>query len=113
MFISESNESELHIAYNVLGEVKEKMSKDKVRLRGNVKAFYSAMALYNFVRLYTSEVLVLIARNAVRFVDGNPLSSRSFAESFLPILSEYGLTLCEPLMTQQTQSRLSLSLKIL
>ena len=45
------------------------------------------MALYNFVRLYTSGVLVLIA---VRFVDGNPLSSRSFAESFLPILSDYG-----------------------
>jgi len=33
---------------------------------------------------------VLVARNAVRFVDVNPMSSRSFAESFLPILSDYG-----------------------
>jgi len=60
--------------------------------RGDVttKALFDATALYNFVRLYTSEVLVLVARNAARFVDVNPLSSRSFAESFLPILSDYG-----------------------
>ena len=58
----------------------------------NVKALFDAMSLFNLVRLYTSEVLVLVlvARNAARFVDVNPLSSRSFAESFLPILSDYG-----------------------
>ena len=56
----------------------------------NAKAFFDTMSLFNFVRLYTSEVLLLIARNAVRFVDINPLSSTSFAESFLPILSDYG-----------------------
>ena len=66
--------------------------KVEVMQRGDVttKAFFEATALYNFVRLYTSEVLVLVARNAARFVDVNPLSSRSFAESFLPILSDYG-----------------------
>ena len=56
----------------------------------NAKALFDAMSLFNFVRLYTFEVLVLVARNAVRFVDINPLSSRSFAESFLPILSDNG-----------------------
>jgi len=56
----------------------------------NAKALFDAMSLFNFVRLYTLEVLVLVARNAVRFVDVNPLSSRCFAESFLPILSDYG-----------------------
>ena len=56
----------------------------------NAKAFFDTMSLFNFVRLYTSEVLLLVARNAVRFVDINPLSSTSFAESFLPILSDYG-----------------------
>ena len=56
----------------------------------NAKALFDAMSLFNFVRLYTFEVLVLVARNAVRFVDVNPLSSRSFAESFPPILSDYG-----------------------
>ena len=58
----------------------------------NVKALFDAMSLFNLVRLYTYEVLVLVlvARNAARFVDVNPLSSRSFAESFLPILSDYG-----------------------
>ena len=69
-----------------------RLSKMEARLRGdvNAKALFDAMALYNFVRLYTSEMLVLIARNAVRFVDINPLSSTSFAECFLPILSDYG-----------------------
>ena len=64
----------------------------EVMPRGDVneKAFLDAMSLFNFVWLYTSEVLVLVARNAVRFVDINPLSSRSFAESFLPILSDNG-----------------------
>jgi len=56
----------------------------------NANAFFDTMSLFNFVRLYTSEVLLLVARNAVRFVDINPLSSTSFAESFLPILSDYG-----------------------
>jgi len=60
--------------------------KVEVMQRGDV----TMKALYNLVRLYTSEVLVLVARNAARFVDVNPLSSRSFAESFLPILSDYG-----------------------
>jgi len=68
--------------------------KVEVMLSGNVnaKVLFDAMSLFNLVRLYTSEVLVLVlvARNAARFVDVNPLSSRSFAESFLPILSDYG-----------------------
>ena len=66
--------------------------KVEVMQRGDVttKALLSAMMLYNFVRLYTSEVLVLVARNAARFVDVNPLSSRYYAVSFLPILSDYG-----------------------
>jgi len=66
--------------------------KVEVMQRGDVttKAFFEATALYNFVRLYTSEVLVLVARNAARFVDVNPLSSRYYAVSFLPILSDYG-----------------------
>ena len=40
--------------------------KVEVMQRGDVttKALLSAMMLYNFVRLYTSEVLALIARNA-------------------------------------------------
>ena len=69
-----------------------RLSKTEARLRGdaNAKALFDAMALYNFVRLYTSEVLVLVARNAARFVDVNPLSSRYYAVSFLPILSDYG-----------------------
>ena len=58
----------------------------------NAKALFDAMSLFNLVRLYTSEVLVLVlvARNAARFVDVNPMSSRTFTESFLPILSDYG-----------------------
>ena len=56
----------------------------------NAKALFDAMSLFNFVRLYTFEVLVLVARNAVRFVDVNPMSSRYVAESFPPILSDYG-----------------------
>merc|ERR1719268_686288 len=54
------------------------------------KALLSAMMLYNFVRLYISEVLVLVALNVARFVIVNQMSSRTFAESFLPILSDYG-----------------------
>jgi len=66
--------------------------KVEVMPRGNVntKMFLDAMSFFNFVRLYTSEVLVLVARNAARFVDVNPLSSRYYAVSFLPILSDYG-----------------------
>ena len=56
----------------------------------NANVLFDAMLLFNFMRLYISEVLVLVAWNAVRFVDVNPLSSKSFAESFLPILSDYG-----------------------
>ena len=67
-------------------------AKVEVMPSGDVNALFDAMSLFNLVRLYTSEVLVLVlvARNAARFVDVNPLSSRSFAESFLPILSDYG-----------------------
>ena len=66
--------------------------KVEVRLRGdvNANALFDAMLLFNFLRLYISEVLVPVARNAARFVDVNPLNSRCFAESFLPILSDYG-----------------------
>ena len=69
-----------------------RLIKTEARLRGdvNVKVLFDAMALYNFVRLYTSEVLVLVALNAARFVDVNPLSSRYYAVSFLLILSDYG-----------------------
>ena len=55
-----------------------RLFKEEVRLRGVTKALFNAMALYNFVH-YTSEVLALVALYAVRFVDVNPLSSRSFA----------------------------------
>ena len=71
--ISESKEVELHIAHKVL-----RLFKEEVRLRGVTKALFNAMALYNFVH-YTSEVLALVALYVVRFVDVNPLSSRSFA----------------------------------
>merc|ERR1719370_852161 len=62
--------------------------KVEVMQRGDVttKALCDAAALYHFVRLYTSEVLVLVAQNAVRFVIVSPMSSRTFAESFLPHL---------------------------
>ena len=71
--ISESKEVELHITHKVL-----RLFKEEVRLRGVTKALFNAMALYNFVH-YTSEVLALVALYVVRFVDVNPLSSRSFA----------------------------------
>ena len=48
----------------------------------------SAMMLCNFVRLYISEALV--ALNVARFVIVSPMSSRTFAERFLPHLSDYG-----------------------
>ena len=68
------------------------LSKKEARPRGDVNAnvLSDAMLLFNFMELYISEVLVPVARNAARFVDVNPLSSRCFAESFLPILSDYG-----------------------
>ena len=56
----------------------------------NAKAFSGTMSLFNFVRLHISMVLVLDALNAARFVDVKPVSSRCFAESFPPILSDYG-----------------------
>ena len=69
-----------------------RLIKTEARLRGdvNVKVLFDAMALYNFVRLYISEMLVLVALSVARFVIVNPMSSRTFAESFLPILSDYG-----------------------
>ena len=69
-----------------------RLSKKEVRLRCDVtmKALLNAMTLCNFVRLYISEMLVLDALNAARFVDVKPVSSRCFAESFPPILSDYG-----------------------
>jgi len=68
------------------------LGKKEARPRGDVNAnvLSDAMLLFNFMELYISEVLVPVARNAARFVDVNPLSSRCFAESFLPILSDYG-----------------------
>ena len=73
-------------------KVRLRLSKKEARLRGdvNANALFDAMLLFNFLRLYISEVLVPVARNAARFVDVNPLNSRCFAESFLPILSDYG-----------------------
>jgi len=67
-------------------------NKVEVMQRGDVttKVLLSAMMLCNFVRLYISEMLVLVALNVARFVIVNPMSSRAFAESFLPILSDYG-----------------------
>jgi len=56
----------------------------------NAKVLFDAMSLFNLVRLYISEVLVLVALRMARFVNVNPMSSRTFAESFLPILSDYG-----------------------
>ena len=69
-----------------------RLSKKEARLRGdvNANALFNAKLLFNFMLLYIPEVLVPVARNAVRFVDINPLSSRSFNESFRPILSDYG-----------------------
>ena len=66
--------------------------KVEVMQRGDVttKALLSAMMLCNFVRLYISEVLVLVALNVARFVIVSPMSSRTFAERFLPHLSDYG-----------------------
>jgi len=68
------------------------LNKKEARPRGDVNAnvLSDAMLLFNFMQLYISEVLVPVARNAARFVDVNPLSSRCFAESFLPTLSDYG-----------------------
>jgi len=73
-------------------KVEVRLSKKEARLRGDVttKALLNAMTLCNFVRLYISEVLVLVALNVARFVNVNPMSSRTFAESFLPTLSDYG-----------------------
>ena len=67
-------------------------NKVEVMQRGDVttKVLLSAMMLCNFVRLYISEMLVLVALSVARFVIVNPMSSRAFAESFLPILSDYG-----------------------
>ena len=58
-----------------------RLSKKEARLRGdmNEKALFDAMVLYNLV-IYTSEVLVLVALDVMRFFDVNPLSSRSFAK---------------------------------
>ena len=66
--------------------------KVEVMQRGDVitKVLLSAMMLCNFVRLYISEVLVLVALNVARFVIVSPMSSRAFAERFLPHLSDYG-----------------------
>ena len=66
--------------------------KVEVMQRGDVitKVLLSAMMLCNFVRLYISEVLVLVALNVARFVIVSPMSSRTFAERFLPHLSDYG-----------------------
>ena len=36
----------------------------------NANALFDAMLLFNFLRLYISEVLVPVARNAARFVNG-------------------------------------------
>jgi len=73
-------------------KVGPRLSKNEARLRGDVNAhaLFDVMLLFNLMRLYISEVLVPVARNAARFVDVNPLSSRCFAENFLPILSDYG-----------------------
>ena len=64
--------------------------KVEVMQRGDVitKVLLSAMMLCNFVRLYISEALV--ALNVARFVIVSPMSSRTFAERFLPHLSDYG-----------------------
>ena len=66
--------------------------KVEVMQRGDVitKVLLSAMMLCNFVRLYISEVLVLVALNVARFVIVSPMSSRTFAERFFPHLSDYG-----------------------
>ena len=66
--------------------------KAEVMQRGDVitKVLLSAMMLCNFVRLYISEVLALVALNVARFVIVSPMSSRTFAERFLPHLSDYG-----------------------
>ena len=73
-------------------KVRLRLSKKEARLRGdvNANALFDAMLLFNFMRLYISEVLVPVARNAARFVNVNPMSSRTFGESILPILSDYG-----------------------
>ena len=89
ILVKDDNKAEM-----LVNDVKARLrlSKKEARLRGdeNANALFNAMLLFNFMRLYISEVLVPVARNAARFVDVNPLSSRCFAESFLPILSDYG-----------------------
>ena len=81
-------EAEILVNDNKVGLM---LSKKKVRQSGdaNVLALFHVRALYNFM-LYTSEVLLLVALSMARFVNVNPMSSRTFAESFLPILSDYG-----------------------
>merc|ERR1719209_1785816 len=90
--LKDDNKVEVFDAKVNSSKVGLRLSKKEARLRGDVttKALLDAMMLCNFVRLYISEMLVLDALNAARFVDVKPVSSRCFAESFPPILSDYG-----------------------
>ena len=91
ILVKDDNKVEVFDAKVNNDKVGLRLSKKKVRQSGdaNVLALFHARALYNFM-LYTSEVLVLVALSMARFVNVNPMSSRTFAESFLPILSDYG-----------------------
>jgi len=90
--LKDDNKVEVFDAKVNSSKVGLRLSKKEARLRCDVtmKALLNAMTLCNFVRLYISEMLVLDALNAARFVDVKPVSSRCFAESFPPILSDYG-----------------------
>ena len=90
--LKDDNKVEVFDAKVNSSKVGLRLSKKEARLRCDVtmKALLNAMTLCNFVRLYITEMLVLVALNAARIVDVNPLSSRCFAESFLPILTDYG-----------------------
>ena len=90
--LKDDNQVEVFDAKVNSSKVGLRLSKKEVRLRCDMtmKALLNAMTLCNFVRLYISEMLVSDALNATRFVDVKPVSSRCFAESFPPILSDYG-----------------------
>ena len=68
ILVKDDNKAEM-----LVNDVKARLrlSKKEARLRGdvNVNALFDAMLLFNFMRLYISEVLVPVARNVARFVN--------------------------------------------
>ena len=68
ILVKDDNKAEM-----LVNDVKARLrlSKKEARLRGdeNANALFNAMLLFNFMRLYISEVLVPVARNVARFVN--------------------------------------------